>query len=196
MKIVLNISLLALLLVGAAQTHAQTVFDTLLQRSKMVFDFPQDFIPTEPIENRQMNWEASFRHPDKDFAVRYALRPLDNAMAEYEEHLRTQNQGDVFIHPNKWYLSLFQSTLLNISGGELPEIGPFPEAAVREEFNADWGGAAAVPCGPEFAHGYAYCLAICLHKDDVGDAYIFFMGNDMETISNEMNGIFHALRFQ
>lgn len=176
--------------------YGQTLFDSLLLRNHMIFDAPNGFVATDPIDNQQMNWEAGYTHKKKKFAVRYALRPLDEELLTYEENMRNKQEGDVFTHPNTWYYSLFQATLLNISEGQLPEIGPFPEQAVRDEFNADWGGAAAVPCGSEFAHGYAYTLAVCLHKDDVGDAYIFFMGDDMETIAAEMEAIFHALRFE
>lgn len=189
--------LLPFLLLSALSISAQTTyFDSLLMRAHLVFEAPKDFIPTEPIENGQMNWEASYKHPTLDFEVRYAIRPMDVLLEEYAGFEREKKEGDILIHPNSLFASLYKVTLLNISGGQMVRHSEFHPEAVREEFNADWGAVAGTTTGAEFGQGYEYCLFVMLHKQNLGEAYIFFMADDSDLILKEMEPIFHNLRFR
>ena len=107
-----------------------------------------------PVKNRQMNWELAYRHPSKKFEVRYAIRPMDNHLKEYKKAEATKNPGDINIHPNKWFKSTFEATVLNISGGQLPEYGIFDKNAVKSEFNADWGATITVNVIKEYGHAF------------------------------------------
>lgn len=173
----------------------QSQFDSLLLRSHLQFTLPENYTAILPQNNRQMNWEAAFRHPELKFEIRIAVRPMDTAIANYEENMKTKEAGDVFIHPNKWYESVLQATILNISGGQLPEYAVFDEKDVKDEFNADWGATVMVPAGDEFAFGYAYCLLVTIHKHNTGDAYVFYMFDDPDLIGEELEEVFHLLHF-
>lgn len=192
--------MLTLLLVGAAFVGiAQELPKTaqeLLDRAQLTFTVPEQLQATEPIENRQMNWELAYKHPEQKFEVRYAIRPLDTQIAAYEEFQKNKKEGDIMIDPNNWYSSVFDATILNISGGKLPQASEFDPDAVREEFNADWGATVLTETGEEFGQGYQYALVVTLHKDNAADVYIFFMGDDKEVIIEQMNEIFHALKFR
>jgi hypothetical protein len=48
---------------------------------------------------------------------------------------------------------------------------------------------------PEFGQDYKHCLFVFLHKQGVGDAYIFYMTDDNTKIPDLMMPIFHNLRF-
>lgn len=172
------------------------LFTSLLQRAHMKLEKPEGYTETAPIENRQMNYEYALKHPTKRFEVRYAIRPLDSMIIDYKAHMKTKKEGDIFINPNKFYESSLQATLLNISGGELPEITVFGSKAVKDEFNADWGATAFVNVGEEFGQDYKFCMVVALHKDDLGDAYYFYLADDRQVIIDTMMDAFHSLKFQ
>lgn len=149
-------------------------FQTLLDSTNMAFEPPEGFIEIEPIPNRQMNYEKAYKHPTERFEVRYAIRH----------------------HDFEFYVSMFEMTALNISGGQLPEYTGFNPEAVKEEFGADAGATVMVQVGEEFGQDYQYCLFVYLFKKGVGDGYIFYLADDNTIIPDLMNPIFHALRFE
>lgn len=158
--------------------HRDTVitvtFKNLLDSNNMTFEVPKDYIEIEPIENRQMNYEKAYKHPTERFEVRYAIR--------------NQNFG--------FYKQIFEMTVLNISGGQLPEYTPFGTEAVKNEFGADAGATVMVKVGKEFGQDYKYCLLVYIHKNGMGDGYIFYLADDKKTINDLMMPIFHALKFK
>lgn len=173
---------------------AQT-FDDLLQRCGMSFTAPEGMEEPALLENRQMGYEYALRIPGKKFEARWAIRPLDTHIEEYKASLSDSNT--IRVDPNKWYRSVMMATVLNISGGEMSEIGDFPPESVKREFGADWGATAFVPVGEEFGPGYDYVMAIAIHKDDQADAYIFFLMSEdlVEEAQVLMQPFFYALKF-
>lgn len=172
------------------------VFEQCIVRANMTFKAPEGYIEVSPIENEQMNWDKGFKHPSMRFEVRYKVWPLDSLLFDFYESEKHKKPGDININPNKWHKTVFEVTLLNISGGILPEYTEFDSLAVAQEFNADWGATATVEVGEEFGQKYQYCLFVMIHKDDLGNGYIFYLADEKETISEEMFPIFHALTFQ
>lgn len=186
--------LFALSTAFAQQTPSQT-FKDLLKRGKMKFEMPSlyQIIPT--YDNPHMNYELALEYPMMEMEVRYAIRPLDSYLKEYKAFKKRNNPSEQMVEPNALYQSLFIATVANISG-EFPEYQEFPPTAVKNEFNADWGATAFVSVRPEFGQKYKYCLVVAIHKDNVGEAYIFFMANDNEVISNHLMTAFHSLSFK
>ncbi len=195
MKII-NTFFVAILLLSFRSDNLPTDFQALLTRAQMTFDAPPKLVMQESIDNRQINYEYALKHLKKKFEIRYAIRPLDIQIEKYKEWEKNKKPGDISIHPNKLYNPMLQATLLNISGGQLPEINTFGKAAVAKEFNADWGATAFVSLDKEFGQDYKYCLVVALHKDNHADAYIFYLANDRNVILKNMEPVFHALRFK
>ncbi len=193
---IFNTIFVAILLLSFRSDNLPTDFQALLTRAQMTFDAPPKLVMQECIENRQMNYEYALKHPKKKFEIRYAIRPLDIQIEKYKEWEKNKKPGDISIHPNKLYNPMLQATLLNISGGQLPDINVFGQAAVAKEFNADWGATAFVSLDKEFGQDYKYCLVVALHKENVADAYIFYLANDRNVILKNMEPAFHALRFK
>lgn len=170
-------------------------FTDLLDRAAMTFNQPNEFSEIQPIENEQMNYEYAVINTGKDFEVRYAIRPLDERIKNFNEQEK-KKPDDAAIHPNKMYQSVFQVIIFNVSGGKLSKIGTFDPQAVKKEFNADWGAFTMVEAGKEFGQNYKYCFLVTIHKDDIGDAYIFYLSNTTEGITKNMQASFHSLRFK
>lgn len=148
-------------------------FQSLLDLNEMTFIEPAGFIEVDTIGNRQMNYEKAFKHPSENFEVRYAIRH----------------------HEYGFYKQILSVTLLNISGGQLPECNYFGTEAVKSEFGADAGATAMVRVGEEFGQDYKYCLLVYIHKKGIGDGYIFYLADDHEIIPDLMLPIFHSLKF-
>jgi len=156
------------------QKDSTLTFESLLMLNAMSFDAPKDYIEVKPIENRQMNYEKVYKHPTKRFEVRYAIR---------NNKLNIPKQ-------------IFEMTVLNISGGLLPEYTTFNAEAAKNEFGADEGATVMVRAGKEFGQDYKYCLLVYIHKSDVGDGYIFYLADDQKIIDDLMQPIFHGLKFK
>jgi hypothetical protein len=50
--------------------------------------------------------------------------------------------------------------------------------------------------GKEFGQYYKYCLLITIHKDNVGDAYCFYLTNTQEGFTKNLQASFHSLKFK
>lgn len=172
-----------------------SVFQEKVLKAKMTFVMPKGFQETEIISNKQMNYDYAMKNVERNFEVRLAIRPLDDLLKSYNEKESNKKPGENQISPNKFYQGAFIATLMNISGGHKPNGGPFPKEAVKSEFNADWGASSMLEVGKEFGQDYKYCVVVAIHKDDVADAYYFYLANDKETIQELMPSIFHCLKF-
>lgn len=188
--------ILLLVLTSFTSENLPEEFTDLLDRSKLLFQKPTGFEEIKTIENPQMNYEYAIKHPKKNFEVRYAIRPLDDLLRSYEEKEKNKKPGDINIHPNKLYSSLLQVTTLNISGGQLPEVTVFDKQAVKQEFNADWGATTFVEVGEEFGQKYKYCMIVAIHKDNLGDAYFFYLSDTKDGFDELMDPAFQSLKFK
>ena len=188
--------LLLLVLTSFTSDNLPKTFTDLLDRANLTFQKPAGLEETKTIENRQMNYEYAIKYLKKKFEVRYAIRPLDDLLRDYKEKEKNKKPGDINIHPNKLYSSLLQVTTLNISGGQLPEVTLFDKQAVKQEFNADWGATTFVEVGEEFGQKYKYCMIVAIHKDNLGDAYFFYLSDSKDGFDELMNPAFHSLKFK
>jgi hypothetical protein len=171
-------------------------FSELLERANMVFRVMDGFHETKPIQNSQMNYEFAVMNKNKDFEIRYAIRPLDNLIKEYEELERKKKPGDANVNPNNYYPITFQATVMNISGGTYKEPSIFDKTSVNNEFNADWGASTFIEVGKDFGQEYKYCMIVALHKKNVADAYLFFLTYKKEIMENNINKVFYTIKFK
>jgi hypothetical protein len=183
------------LLFSCAEQELPLQFIHLLNRSKMIFTGPDKYKLIDSIKNDKMNWDLAYINPNEKIEIRYAIRPMDIKLKEYKEHLSKQDSGEYIVHPNKYYQSAFKATILNISDGAVPKYTIFSPSAIKSEFNADWGATALVNVGKEFGMSYKYCYIVFIHKDNLSDAYIFFLADDVKLINREMSKYIHNLKF-
>ena len=197
MKLIFKTLLFTLLI--SAHAHAQqalpTEFTDLLKRNKMKFEFPSLYKIVPTVDNPHMNTDLAIEFPLEEMEVRYAIHPLDNYIKEYKAYKKRKNPNESMADPNILARPFLTASILNISG-EFVDYQEFPATSVKNEFNADWGATTMVIARPEFGQQYKYCLIIALHKDNVGDAYIFFLAKDNEVISRNLMTAFHSLKFK
>jgi hypothetical protein len=191
-----TIGLLLFTLTSFASDNLPKQFLDLLFRSGLTFQQVSGLVATKIIYNEQMNYEYAIKYPNKRFEIRYSIRPLDKLLIEYRKNLKNKKKGEIYTNPNTGYYTQFQAIILNISGGKLPEIRIFEKAAVKEEFNADWGATTYVELGKEFGQNYKYCMVLALHKSNLGDAYIFYLSDSQVGFNELVDPAFYSLRFK
>ena len=171
-------------------------FTALLTRAQLTFTPPEGMVEVPIVKNGQMNYEYALKSKDKAFEVRYTIRPLDSMLMRFAEQEKNKKPGDVNISPNNYHAGAFMATVMNIGGGKLPQIKEFDPGAVKNEFNADWGATTFCIPAHEFAGDYKYCMAITIHKENVADAYCFFLSDTQENYQTLLAAAFHGLRFK
>ena len=174
-------------------------FRQKLAAAKMQFRSPSGLVPVPVVANRQMSYDYALRAPGKHPEIRFAILPLGGLVAEYQRNKGKKNAD--LMDPNTLYPVLLQTVLANVSAGDEPATEDFPSAAVRREFNADWGSTAVLRPGAAFGPKYAHCMVVALHKKGAADAYCFYLfdkGEDIEALMTTPTpdaAAFHALRF-
>ncbi|MDX2360678.1 MAG: hypothetical protein QNK23_07715 [Crocinitomicaceae bacterium] len=194
MKIANVLIILLLTFASYGQRGALKKFMKLVDQAGMVFTMPEGFKVVDIKENRDLSYHFAIMNEEETTEVRYTIWPLDDFLKEYEESLKDTNR--MMLEPNRLYKSMIMANAMNMTNGQLPEIESFPPSAVKKEFNADDGGTCVFEFDCQFGEGYKIGQFIYLHKDDVTDAIVTYMSNDINVHLKEMQKAFHSLKFK
>ncbi len=150
---------------------------TLGQRGMMLDSGPlagYELVPVMP--NDDMEYDVALRSASGRLEVRYALRwdPGGNSFSAFA-----------------------LATLLNVGSGE-DALGPFPQKAVRAEFNADRGVSGPFAPRSTFSSDYDSGIMVAIWAEGRGMAYTFYLFNEnqRELALAEWRSVFYALRFR
>ncbi len=168
-------------------------FKELLHDCDMHITIPPGFEESTVKENGDMDYDYAIKYPDKDFELRYAIRPIRYKSYANDTIRREMESQRGF--RNSAYGTVLQTIILNITGGIDYKIQVFDKDAVKKEFNADWGATSFVDLHSDFGKGFKYCMIVTIHKNDVADAYYFYLSNSKDKFSENMNPLFHTLQF-
>jgi hypothetical protein len=177
-----NIILTILLVITiSANSIAQESFSELLAKCSLSFTFPNSCIPLRVKQNPDVYYHFAMMLKTNKIEIRYTIVPFE----------KMERKNDL-------YEPYLQTMCLNITGGKMAEIQHFKHEDVSAEFNADDGLTCAVLLDSEFGKGYKYCMINVIHKDNLGDAYIFFLFDDYRILPSILTNdkIFHALKFK
>ncbi len=188
--------ILGILLV--AQTKGQELddFATILAENGLTFEKPVEFAETEIRKNGDLYYDYAMKLPRDSFEVRYTVFSLQPLLDDFKKSLNDPNI--VTLDPNSYYRQMFMANILNVSQSgmeNMPQISDFSPEAVKTEFGADYGGSSFFRANSEFGEGYEYCMMMVIHKKDIADVYVSFLGNDMGKFEEYMLKAFHAIRF-
>ncbi|MTK54153.1 hypothetical protein [Paludibacter sp.] len=176
---------------GSAQSL--TEFRAMLKDYGMNITIPDGFIETKVIPNDNMEYDYAIKYPDRDFELRYAIRPI--LYKSYaNDTIRKEIEGQRSFR-NTSYGTVLETIILNITGGKEYQCQAFDKKSVKMEFNADWGATSFLELNSGFGKGYKYCMIIAIHKDNVADAYYFYLSNTKANFSANMDPLFHTLKF-
>ncbi len=165
----------------AIAANAQT-FQQLLTHSNMQFSIPPDFVEAPVLNNGDVNYDFAVKSNTAALEIRFRIWPID----------RKQK------NPNAIYHAMLVTMGLNISNGQMIKSQQYPAESVKAEFGADAGSSGVAPIGSEFGKGYRFCLISVIHKDNVADAYVFYLYSDQRTIMGALStdNIYHTLTFK
>ncbi|HXF90713.1 MAG TPA: hypothetical protein VNJ29_02150 [Candidatus Nitrosotenuis sp.] len=157
-------------------------FWNLLQENKMMYSLPSGFVQTPIITNSDVEYDFAIKSKDKKMEIRYKIWPI------IRPEQNSNNMSD----------AMLLTMALNISNGKMVTPNQFPEQSVKEEFGADKGSTTMVPTDSEFGKGYKMCMINVIHKENVADAYTFYLFDDPKTLIQVMGNmaVFHALKFK
>jgi hypothetical protein len=197
MKRILLTFTFLILMIGRSYGQDQLTiseFKNLCDSSGVKFTMPEGYQIMEVKENRDLGYSFAIINSDSTMEIRYTIWSLKPALEQYEKSLKDSNS--MMIPPNNIYKGRIQANVLNMTGGQMYDIGSFPPQAVKREFNADAGGSCFFEFNCQFGKGYRYGQFMYLHKDDIADVIVTFMSNNKETHSELMMVGFHSLTFK
>jgi len=157
-------------------------FWNLLQENKMVYSIPRNYSQTPVLKNDDVEYDFAIKSKDNTLEIRYRIWPI----IRLQQNSNTLSDG------------MLLTMALNISGGKMVNPQPFPKENVEEEFGADKGFTAMVPTNSEFGKGYKMCMINVIHKENVADAYTFYLFDDPQSLMQVLGNseVFHALKFK
>ena len=166
-----------------------STFHNKLNRYSLSFKMPTGFKKVPVKENRDVVYDYAVRNETGTFEIRYRVLPIDTSTAVLNE---------TRVNPNRIFSSMLVAMMLNISGGKMGNHGFFDSSAVKEEFNANSGATGFVEVNSAFGEGYSFCMINVIHRDDIADAYIFYLFNDKSEVVKTLNreDVFHAFKFK
>lgn len=174
-------------------------FEKTIENNSLVLDQPVGFVKTEPIKNAGMMYEYAVIDTAKHIEIRYAVRSLIERVKEYKKWQETKKEGEIRINPNTTASASFMAISMNIANdfSKPPAVQQFPLESVKKDFNADGGFFTVITPTKNFGKNYKFCMMVAIHKEDIADAYIFILSDDMENIKKHVTPvIFNALRFK
>lgn len=153
-----------------------------------VFEPPPGFTAVAVRDNTDVAYDHAVASADGRAELRYALRPYPT---DLEPGMRTRQFSSTF----------FFTAILNLIRGGDTGMASKAEPVPAAEFAADeatmtvvkWNAAE----GPADAFGTGFVLAavVYMHRDGLGDAYIFAMFRDPDALGLVTEATFHSLRF-
>jgi len=161
-------------------------FSKILEQNSLVFSLPQGFTPVPVVDNHDVQYDFAIQSKSEKLEIRYRIIPIG-------WYKLSANMDTSMI-----YHAMLSTMALNISKGTLSQTHDFPSTSVREEFGADAGSMTAVSCDSDFGKGFQKCMINVIHKNNIADAYIFFLFDDIRVLNAALmtDKIYHALRFQ
>ena len=181
-------------------------FQIALAEAKMSFVIPEGTVEIPVIENKQMHYEYAVKHKEYPLEIRYSIAPLGKRMKQaLQQNKNGKNPEEIRKKENESSKVIAYAVALNVAGGVMDTTirsKYFPPGSVKLEFGADWGTTTLVNLkNNSFGTEYKCCMMVTLHRDDLGDAYIFYLSDTKEILLEAItktiakNGSFYALKF-
>jgi len=165
-------------------------------RGGMVFHHPDSFIEKGSSSDGVAGWDYALTglgKVDTGVEIRYSIKPIDTASKSLEEKQKIMSDADNPIT----YKALLTQIVNKIADIKIPiDVKELEPAKVKQEFNADWGATVWVEPIGKFFRGFNHCYIVALHKNNVGEAYYFYMVQDKETFAPVLKQTLGSLKFK
>ena len=180
-KIIILVFLVASCFTAQAQALS---FNSLLKESKLVYTQPDGFIELK--SNKQTKHIKS-----KDLEIRYSISPISRINIEYQD---PHNAAPL---PNDLFEMLFRQKIDQLAHPKnynIEQQQVHVEVA-QEQFNAGWASIAVFNTNLKFFPKYKFAMLVAIHKNDLADAYILYLTNNLESSKALINKAMASLKF-
>jgi len=159
-------------------------FNDVLNKYSLQLTIPENFSEVPVKNNSAIKYQYALKHDSLDFEIRFLITGINKALD---------------LPDDKRSLSLFTSIVLNASGEVLPnipKIQEFGSGLAKVDYNADWVANSSFLSKSKFSEGFSYCSVIALRKNQIGEAYIFFLFNDKNQGAKLVSKTTTCLKFE
>ena len=165
-------------------------FQALLTETGIEFRPTPDFVLCSVRENSVFRYQYAMRSPSGNLEVRYRI----DAFARLEIERKTENAGmEVLasVSLDQMYSANFMALVLNLSGGMFAEPTVLKSETTALLYGADWCALAFMRlANHDFSSDYDSAYVLAIHKDGVGDIYVFGLFNDISGALSDEAGNF------
>jgi len=146
-----------------------------LDAAGLVLEVPRGFVLEPYRKNPHLYYSIAMRATAARYEVRYWINPASR-----------RPQGPMALQVNA----------LNLSGGRDPDVQSFPAFAVRNEFDAEWGGVTSFPLTTGFNATYTTAILFGILRGGSGEANVVCLFDAFDDVRALHRAAFHALRFR
>ncbi|MBL4755313.1 MAG: hypothetical protein JKY52_17175 [Flavobacteriales bacterium] len=194
MRYLLPIFFLGFVSISTAQTDSITEFDSLLSRAHLTYTLPEGHKDLDIEFLHKIPHNKAIGPTDSSYQIRYWIRPLDTWVADHNKKSKKEKKNSM--QPNALCKSMMMLAVLDASNNKSQgyQESQYPELT-KQTYNADWEASTIVESGwPQVA--FKYCYIWCLHKDDIGDVYIYVLADKKEDFSKIIGNISTSIKFK
>ncbi|MDX2361855.1 MAG: hypothetical protein QNK23_13685 [Crocinitomicaceae bacterium] len=194
MKLIVSIAVLLVHSIVFGQDLSLTPFDSLTARAQLNIEMPEGYKEVEIPFMRKIPHQRAVESVNSDCQIRYWIRPLDTSMAAHDE--KTEEEKKNSMHPNAVSKSMMMLAVLNASNNQSQDFDVSNSTEpTLQAYNADWEAYSLIESG--WPHeGYTYCYIWCLHKDDIGDVFVYVLVNKKEELFTILAELATTIKFQ
>jgi hypothetical protein len=193
MKHLLIILILGFCSAVYAQNDTLTSYDSLKLRTQVSIGIPDGYHEMEIPYMRKIPHNFAITNADTSCQIRFFVTPLDTWLEDFSKKSKKEQKNSM--HPNALCKSMMMLAVLNASNNQSQgfQVSAFPELS-KEAYNADWDASTMIETGwPQI--GFKYTYIWCLHKDDVGEVYVYLLADNMEDFMEIMGDIAPMIKF-
>ncbi|NNE63323.1 MAG: hypothetical protein HKN34_04505 [Gammaproteobacteria bacterium] len=165
-------------------------FESLLKEAGLSFRQPATFEEVEVKDNALFPYERAIRKTDGSIEVRYAIRPLSRISIDYEDPHNAAPE------PNHIFSMMFTALIGRLSNGGSSPHREYQQEEASEKFNADWAALSLFDVEPDYSKEFRMAFLVALHKNDLSDAYVVILFDDLEMIKPQLEVVMSSLRFE
>lgn len=165
-------------------------FREQLEQAGMAFKLPPGFIWVAPKANDRVAYHGAVATPAPRLEIRFHIVSLKRP--PLPEGFTPITAVDMNALHDMHLLALIHNVADHLVSGP----NPLPAEAVQAEFGADRGSVSRLGLAPStFSDGFSECMLLALHREDIADAYIFFMFDSFEQVAELIQNNFYTLTF-
>lgn len=154
-------------------------FQTLLIETGIEFEPTPGFMPCPVRTDGGFRYQYALRSPSGELEVRYRI----DSFARLEAERKAENAGmevlasaslDQMVSEN------FMALVVNLSGGKFVEPTVLSSKTTALLYGADWSALAFLRLAkPDVSFSYDSAYLLAIHRDGVGDVYVFGLFGDV-----------------